>query len=66
MLIDRLSQTVGWPDHPAGSSSFILEAKLFSKEINVCRVYFVEINKNSKYGCLQRGKSHLMALSVQG
>lgn len=57
---------MGWPDHPAGGLSFILNAKLFSKEINIYRVYFVEINKNSKYGCLQRGKPHLMALSVQG
>lgn len=65
-LIDRLSQTVGWPDRPAGGLSFILKAKLFSKEIHVYRVYFVEINKNSKYGCLQRGKPHLMASSVQG
>lgn len=65
MLIDRLSQTVGWPDHPAGGLSFILKTKLFSNEINVYRMYFVEINKNIEYGCLQRGKSHLMALSVQ-
>lgn len=57
---------MGWPDHPAGGLSFTLNAKLFSKEINIYRVYFVEINKNSKYGCLQRGKPHLMALSVQG
>lgn len=69
-LIGRLSQTVGWVDGPAGDStggsSFILEAKLFSKEINFYKVCFLEMNKNNKYECLQRGKPHVTALSIQG
>lgn len=40
---------MGRLDCPAGGPSFILEAKLISKEINFYKVYSVKINKNNKY-----------------